>query len=243
MEPTKIALITGANRGLGLATARGLAAAGVTTIVGARDADDGAAAAAAIGGDASTVVLDVTSDASVAAAVAVIGDRHGRLDILVNNAGVLLDLPAEGREVVDVGLFAATYAVNLMGPVRVLEAFLPLLRLSPAGRVVNVSSRMGSMHDQQDPASPYVGMAVPAYQSSKAALNGVSVAVAKALADTSITLTSVCPGFAQTELTAINREQAPLTADEAAETVVAASLRPGEAGVAAFTDRDGPVPW
>jgi len=240
---SSIALITGANRGLGLATARALSEAGVTTIIGSRDLAAGEAAAAAIGGATEAVALDVTSDESVAAAAAVLRERHGRLDLLVNNAGVLLEATADPDEAVDLALFTATYAVNVMGPVRVLEAFLPLLRLSPAGRVVNVSSRMGSLHDQQDPASPYVDMALPAYQSSKTALNGVTVALAKALAGSTISVTSVCPGFCQTELTPINRDEAPRTVEEGAATIVAAALRRGEGGTGDFVDHDGLVAW
>jgi len=242
----QIALVTGATRGLGLATARRLALSGAHVVVGARDAAAGRAAAAALvdeGLAASSVTLDVTDLAQVRAAATEVEAAHGRLDVLVNNAGILPEATAEGREVVDGDLFRATYDTNVLGPVAVTEAFLPLLRRSPAGRIVNVTTRMGSLADQQDTASPYYSMVVPAYQSSKAALNAVTVALAKSLAGTPIKVTSVCPGFVQTELTPVNRTQAPLTPAEAAEVVHRAATLPDSAPSGTFVDALGPVPW
>ncbi|MEN5074089.1 SDR family NAD(P)-dependent oxidoreductase [Isoptericola cucumis] len=242
----KIALVTGANRGIGLAVARRLARDGIHVVVAARSDDAGRAAADLLrseGGRASSVRLDVTDPEQARAAAAVVAQQLGRLDVLVNNAGVLPEATARPAEVVDAGLFRATYDTNVLGPVVVTEAFLPLLRRSPAGRIVNVSSRMGSLADQQDPASPYYSTVVPAYQSSKAALNGLTVALAKALADTPIKVTSVCPGFVQTDLAPIAREQAPLTADAAAEVVHRAATLSGSAPSGTFVDAVGPVPW
>jgi NAD(P)-dependent dehydrogenase (short-subunit alcohol dehydrogenase family) len=125
----------------------------------------------------------------------------------------------------------------------VTEAFLPLLHRSPMGRIVNVSSTMGSLQDQCDPGSPYYGMILPAYQSSKAALNAVTVALAKKLADTPIKVTSVCPGWVQTDLAPGNRELAPLTADEAARIVVTAATLAQEAPSGTFIDGAGVVAW
>ena len=139
---------------------------------------------------------------------------------------MLPEATSQAAEVVDLGLFQQTYATNVFGPVAVLEAFLPQLRRSPQGRIVNVSSTMGSLTDQTDPRSPYYDMIVPAYQSSKAALNSITIMLAKALADTSIKVSSVCPGFVQTDLTPINREQAPLTVTQAAKVVVSAAPCP-----------------
>jgi NAD(P)-dependent dehydrogenase (short-subunit alcohol dehydrogenase family) len=243
---TTIALVTGANRGLGLDIARHLGRAGVTTILGARDRDAGAQAAAALcreGLDVRAVRLDVTSDATVGHAVDVVARAHGRLDILVNNAGILPEAADEPAEVPDVGRFEQTFATNVFGVARVTKAFLPLLHRSPAGRIVNVSSRMGSLQDQLDTSSPYFGLVMPAYQASKAALNALTVALSKQLAGTSITVSSVCPGWAQTDLAPGNRELAPLSAADAARTVADVALQRSPALAGAFVDRDGSVPW
>lgn len=240
----KTALITGANRGIGRAVAQQLADQGMTVIVGARDAAAGEAAARDIGHGAMSVQLDVTDPASIAAAAQQVSRTHGSLDVLVNNAGILPEATnSDPSEEVDLEMFRQTYATNLLGPVGVLEAFLPLIRGSAAGRIVNVTSTMGSLADQTDPDSPYYSMALPAYRSSKAALNNVTIALAKQLADTPIKVTSVCPGFVQTDLTPISREQAPLTADEAAVPVVRAATLPASAASGTFIDANGPVAW
>jgi NAD(P)-dependent dehydrogenase (short-subunit alcohol dehydrogenase family) len=232
------ALVTGGNRGLGLATVRALAAHGMTVLLAGRDPARASRAAAELradGLDVTGLVLDVTDPASIAAARA----RVPRLDVLVNNAGILPEATAEHG----VARFRETFEVNVFGPVAVTEAFLPLLRAGGAGRVVNVSSRMGSLADQLDPASPYHGLVLPAYQSSKAALNSVTIGLAKALAGTGIVVTAVCPGFVRTDLTPGNREQAPLSAQEAAGVVVAAATAPAGTPSGRFVDATGPVPW
>lgn len=239
-----VALITGANRGLGLATAHRLAALGMDVVIGSRDAEAGVTAAADVGSGATSVVLDVTDSASVRQARKEIENRHGVLDVLINNAGILPEATnAEPAEIVDAAMFKTTFDTNVTGPVTVLEEFLPLLRKSDAGRIVNVSTTMGSLQDQVNPDSPFFGMVMPAYQSSKAALNSVTIALSKQLKDTAIKVTSVCPGFVQTDLTPVNKDQAPLTADQAAETVVRAATLPADATSGQFIDASGNVPW
>lgn len=130
----------------------------------------------------------------------------------------------------------------MFGAVAVLEAFLPLVRASSAGRIVNLSTRMGSLTDQLDPASPYFGMVVPAYQSSKAAVNNITIALSKNLAGTPIKVTSVCPGFVRTELTPMNAD-ASTTPGEAADVVVRAATPPDDAESGTFVDAGGVVPW
>jgi NAD(P)-dependent dehydrogenase (short-subunit alcohol dehydrogenase family) len=245
---TSIALITGANRGLGLETARRLARSGAHVVLGARDPAAGEQAAGqfrAQGLDAATVTLDVTDVASIRAAAAEIDHRHGRLDILVNNAGILPEATAVGAsQPLDLRLFEQTYATNVLGAVAVTQELLPLLRRSDAGRIVNVSSTMGSLADQSDPASPYFGLVVPAYQSSKAALNSLTIALAKVLADTPIKVSSVCPGWVQTDLGGPdNRAAAPTTAADASLVVVEMALLPDDAPSGRFVDRDGIVAW
>ncbi|MBA3338606.1 MAG: SDR family oxidoreductase [Geodermatophilaceae bacterium] len=242
-----IALVTGGNRGLGFATARALAQTGICVILTSRDqthADDAASALRKEGLDVQALSLDVTSATSITAAVDHVQRHQGRLDVLVNNAGVLPEArDGDKHEFASPDMFQTTFATNVFGAVAITEAFLPLLRLSPGGRIVNVSTTMGSLSDQSDPNSPYYQMIVPAYQSSKAALNSVTISLAKKLADTDIKVTSVCPGFVQTDLTPVNREQAPLTADQAAGVVITAATLPADAPSGTFIDQHGRVAW
>lgn len=212
-----------------------------------RDGADPEKAAASLrseGLDVQALPLDVTSLASIASTVEKVQQQHGQLDVLVNNAGVLPEATdPEAHEFASPEMFQSTFATNVFGAVAVTEAFLPLLRRSPMGRIVNVSTTMGSLSDQADPDSPYYQMVVPAYQSSKAALNSVTISLAKTLADTYIKVTSICPGFVQTDLTPVNRDQAPLTADQAAAIVVTAATLPSEADSGTCIDTNGPVAW
>ncbi|MGC5165509.1 SDR family oxidoreductase [Luteimicrobium sp. DT211] len=243
----KIALVTGGTRGIGLASARRLAQDGAHVVVGARRPETGDEAADQLVRDglaASSVALDVTDPTSVRVAAGQVAERFGRLDVLVNNAGILPEATqADPAEVVDLAMFEQTYATNVLGPVALVEAFLPLLRRSPGGRIVNVSSTMGSLAHQTDPDSPWHAMVVPAYQSSKAALNAITIVLAKALADTPIKVTSVCPGWVQTDLAPGNREQAPVTPEQAAEVVHRAATLDASEPSGTFVDADGPVRW
>jgi NAD(P)-dependent dehydrogenase (short-subunit alcohol dehydrogenase family) len=245
---TRVALITGANRGLGLETARQLGRTGVTTIIAARDPAKGAQAAAELrteGIEAVSVALDVTSLASVRAAASQVADEYGRLDILVNNAGILPEATAgETPGHLDLDLFRQTFDTNVFGAVAAIQEFLPLLRESDSGRIVNVSTTMGSLSDASDPESPYYGVVVPAYQASKAAVNAITVALAKLLHDSPIKVNSICPGWVQTDLGGPNnRAAAPLTAEEAAPIVVEMASIPDDGPSGQFVDRDGPVAW
>jgi NAD(P)-dependent dehydrogenase (short-subunit alcohol dehydrogenase family) len=243
----RIALITGANRGLGFETARQLSKDGATSIIGARDPQQGERAAAELraqGLDVDWVALDVTSESSVKQAAERVRARHGVLDILVNNAGILPEASAgEDRGPVDVATFRETFDTNVIGTVRVIEQFLPLLRESDAGRIVNVSTTMGSLTDQLDPSSPYYQLPFVAYRSSKTALNGITVGLSKLLADTAIKVNSICPGSVQTDLAPGNREQAPLTTEEGSRIVVEMAGLPDDGPTGTFVDRDGTVAW
>jgi NAD(P)-dependent dehydrogenase (short-subunit alcohol dehydrogenase family) len=244
---TTIALVTGANRGIGLAVARQLADRGATVLLGSRDEARGHAAADQLrrhGLEAEALALDVDDDDSVEAAAERVALQHGHLDVLVNNAGILPEATAtDRRQPVDVDLFRRTFDTNLFGAVRVLQHFVPLVEKAPAGRIVNVSTTMGSLSEQLNPESPYFGLVVPGYQASKAALNSVTIALAKTLPE-SIKVTSVCPGWVQTDLGGPdNRAAAPLTADEAARIVVAAASLPDDAPTGQFLDAHGTVAW
>ncbi len=243
----KTALITGANRGIGFATARQLAKENVNVLIGARDADKGEKAANQLkeeGHDAELLLLDVNSRSSVDSAAGQVKMRYGQLDILINNAGILPEATADpSNGLLNVPMFRQTFETNFFGAITVIQAFLPLLRESKAGRIVNVSSTVGSLADQSDPSSPYYDLMVPAYQTSKTALNGITVALSKHLKDTSIKVNSICPGFVQTDLTPQNRSQAPLTAEEAARPIVKMGLIPQDGHTGQFFDADGVVPW
>lgn len=248
MSMIKIAVITGANRGLGFATARRLGQSGVSVIVGARNLANGEEAVARLrreGLDCEPLSIDVDSPASVREAAKLVEREHGRIDILINNAGILPEATAPDVDrPLDLGMVRETFETNVFGTISVTNEFLPLLRRSASGRIVNVSSTMGSLTDQTDPSSPYYGLLVPAYQMSKAALNGFTIALSKALTDTSIKVNSVCPGWVQTDLGGPeNRAAAPTTADEAAQIVVDMASIPDDGPTGQFVDRDGTVAW
>jgi NAD(P)-dependent dehydrogenase (short-subunit alcohol dehydrogenase family) len=244
---TKIAVITGANRGLGLATARRLGQSGVHVIVGARTLAKGEEAADRLrreGLDAEPLQIDVDSVGSVQEAAKQVEQEHGQIDILINNAGILPEATASNVGPLDLHLFRKTFETNVFGAVSVTKAFLPLLRKSASGRIVNVSSTMGSLSDQSDPSSPYYGLVVPAYQMSKAALNGLTIALSKTLSDTSIKVNSICPGWVQTDLGGPeNRAAAPTTADDAAKVVVDMASIPDDGSTGRFVNAKGTVAW
>lgn len=242
----KIALVTGGNRGLGFEVSRQLAQAGHTVVIGARDSQKGADAAELLGTEglqAEALTVDVDDPASIEQAAGELRERHGRLDVLVNNAGILPEATTDSDEVISASLFRRTFETNLLGAVNVTEQFLPLLRQSEAGRIVNVSTTMGSLTDQSDPNSPYYGVVVPAYQASKAALNSVTVGLSKLLAGTAIKVNAICPGFVQTDLTPMNRAQAPLTTADAARVVVRYALVDEGGPSGGFFDQKAVVAW
>jgi NAD(P)-dependent dehydrogenase (short-subunit alcohol dehydrogenase family) len=200
---TNIALITGANKGIGFETARLLGGRGMTVLLGARDEARGQEAERALrdgGADARFVLLDVTDEKSVLAAAAWIDGEFGLLDILVNNAGIARGdgngLPSQTT----VETLRAVYETNVFGVVAVTNAMLPLLRRAPAARIVNVSSEVGSIASMTDPAGPMAQMASVPYPSSKTALNMVTAMYAKELRDTPIKINAANPGYCATDL-------------------------------------------
>ncbi len=190
-ENSQVALVTGANRGIGRETARQLAERGYTVIASARDAVKAEAAAAEIGGDARPLELDVSDPASIAAAVEAVKAEPGRLDVLVNNAGVGLDWGIAGTDP-DFGKIQATLETNLFGAYRVAVGLLPLLRESAHPRIVNVSSGMGGVAE--------MGGWSPGYRISKAGLNAVTRILSTELADAGVLVNSACPGFVATDM-------------------------------------------
>jgi NAD(P)-dependent dehydrogenase (short-subunit alcohol dehydrogenase family) len=232
-----IALVTGANKGIGKEIARQLAGAGLTVYAGSRDAARGRRAVEEIGGDTRLLVLDVSDAASIADAASQIG----ALDILVNNAGVSGEATTPDQD--DAGTFRRIYETNVFGVVAVTNAFLPALRRSAHPRIVNISSGTGSLTWASDPQSRHWSGRHAAYRSSKAALNALTVFYARALADDGIKVNALAPGLRRTDL---NAAAAGSDGDpaEAAAGAVQLALLPDDGPTGEFISWDGtPVPW
>ncbi|MFI6622680.1 SDR family NAD(P)-dependent oxidoreductase [Streptomyces sp. NPDC050528] len=225
--------ITGANKSLGLETARRLVEAGHTVLLGARDPERGRAAAESIG--ARFVRIDVTDDDSVRAAAADVAAHEGTIDVLINNAGVLGRVgPVEEYTAADM---SAVLDVNVVGIVRVTHAFLPLLRTSPNPVIVNVSSGMGSFGMTQDPARIESQYALPLYSASKAAVTMLTTQYAKELKD--VKVNAADPGQTATDFTGgLGHSVA-----EGAESIVALATIGPDGPTGQFVDRSGHLPW
>ena len=223
-------LITGANRGLGFEVARQLVAAGHEVWIGARDKARGERAADAVG--ARFVQLDVTDDASVTAAV----ERVKALDVLVNNAGISGGRIRPSEATAD--QMRTVFETNVFGPVRVLQAFIPLLEKSAAPVVVNVSSGVGSLNLASDPSSAWREANFPVYASSKAALNMLTIRYAAAFPR--MRINSVDPGFTATDF---NEHRGTQTVEEGAEAIVRYALIADDGPTGGFFDRGGTEPW
>ena len=242
MPTEKIALITGANKGIGFETARQLGAAGVVVLLGARDEVRGKQAAdtlAGLGVSAVPVRLDVTDPDSVAAAAGLVERRHGRLDILVNNAGIAGGFTGPPSQATAEDL-REVYETNVFGVVTVTNALLPLLRRAPAGRIVNLSSHGASLTLGSTPGSPLAAMNMLAYQSAKTALNAVTLAYAKELRDTPIKVNAALPGMVATD---INGHRGQRTAAEGAGIAVRLALLDAAGPSGQCLSDDGVVPW
>ena len=223
---SKTALITGANKGIGLETARQLGRQGITVVIGARDASRGSAAAAQLkreGIDAHWVQLDVADQVSVAAAAAKIGKDFGHLDILVNNAGVLDYAGEATSSTVPMETLRSTFDLNFFGLVSVTQAMLPLIRNSPAGRIVNLTSILGSIAEHADPNSPIFGSKFIAYDASKASVNMFTNHLAHELRDTPIKVNAAHPGWVKTDM---GGPDAPMEIAEGARTSVMLATLP-----------------
>jgi NAD(P)-dependent dehydrogenase (short-subunit alcohol dehydrogenase family) len=233
---TKITLITGANKGLGREAARRLIEAGHTVYLGARDAERGAVAAAAIG--ATFVQIDVTDDDSVAAAMKTIGDAAGRLDVLINNAGIAGGRAAPADVTADD--LRRVYETNVFGLVRVTHAALPLLQRSTAPVIVNVSSGLGSLTWNADPNWEYAPVKLLGYNASKAAMNMFTVHLAYELRGTGIKVNSSDPGYTATALNGFRGHQ---TVEEGAAETVRLAFLPPEGPTGGFFATAVSDPW
>jgi len=238
----QIALVTGANKGIGFEIARQLASRGMTVYVGARDRGRGTAAAEKLQGEglaARFIELDVLREETIRAAAVAIEAAHGRLDVLVNNAGIV-DRGDGPPSRADLDAVRRTLLTNFVGPAAVAQAMLPLLRRSPAGRIVNVSSGLGSLAQNGDPEWPGAWAKFLGYNASKAALNMLTVQLAYELKDTPIKVNSADPGYTATDL---NDNRGTQTVEEGAAEAVRLALLPADGPTGGYFSSAGPVPW
>jgi NAD(P)-dependent dehydrogenase (short-subunit alcohol dehydrogenase family) len=238
----KTALVTGANKGIGFETARQLAQLGFTVWLGSRDQERGEAAVKELtdDGDVRFVSLDVTDTESVRAAVVRIGEETGALDVLVNNAGTAV-AEGEGRpSTVRLETIQQTLDVNFYGALRVTQAFLPLLQKAQAGRIVNVSTTLGSITTLVSPGSPLGQVPAFAYPASKTLLNALTGWLAVELRGTPVKVNSVCPGSNATDMNPGPGTQHP---SEGAKVVVRAATLETDGPTGSFFDVNGTVSW
>jgi len=241
-ENKKIALVTGANKGIGFEAARQLAKQGITVLLGARNAERGEEAAAKLRGenlDAHFIHLDIQDAATHQAAAQVIEEKFGKLDILVNNAGIALDAGEKPSEVSQ-DLLRKTFDTNFFGTIAVTQAFLPLVKKSNAGRIVNVSSGLGSLTQNSDPNWEFYEAKPLAYNASKTALNAFTVILAHELKDTAIKVNSADPGFTATDL---NGHQGYKTVEQGASIITDLAILPANGATGSYFDDQGVLPW
>jgi NAD(P)-dependent dehydrogenase (short-subunit alcohol dehydrogenase family) len=248
MAEDRVALVTGANQGIGLQIARELVAKGLTVLVGARDLNKGEAAAQEIGEGAHAIQIDVTDQASIDAAASRIRAEFGRLDVLMNNAGISRAKPNQsfGEAVktnllIDAPLDAVrtVFETNVFGVIAVTQAMLPLLREAPAGRIVITGSSGASLTLNSDPSNDHRRM-FGNYSVSKTAAHAVMLAFALALEDTNIKVNAACPGFTST---ALNNFNGTRSLEEGAREPVRLALIGDDGPTGTFSDENGRVPW
>jgi NAD(P)-dependent dehydrogenase (short-subunit alcohol dehydrogenase family) len=250
-SPDKVAFITGANKGLGLETARGLGELGIAIVLGSRDLAKGRAAAERLREQriekVEAVRFDVTKPADHQEIARHLEQSFGKLDILVNNAGVMLDqadFEAQGgfntASTVTPDVLRQTFETNFFAVVALTQALLPLLRKSPAGRIVNLSSILGSLALHSDPSSPVYGMKAFAYDASKTALNAFTVHLAHELRATPIKVNSAHPGWVQTDM---GGPAAPMQVSEGGKTSVELATLPDDGPTGGFFHLGKRMPW
>lgn len=238
MADTRIALVTGANRGIGLEIVRQLSRQGLTAVLASRDLAKGRAAAASLSSAAPeppVVALDVTEPDSIRSAVAEVLDRYGRIDVLVNNAGILKEgFSPQDSSVFDVpvDLVVLTYLTNTVGPLRLIQAVAPGMRERGYGRIVNLSSGAGQLAD--------MGSGFPAYRMSKAALNALTRLSAAELGPGDIKINAMCPGWVKT---AMGGPNATRPVEKGAETAVWLATLPADGPSGGFFRDMKPIPW
>lgn len=238
----KVALVTGANKGIGLAIARALSKAGMTVLVGARDPKLGEQAAAMLRSEklgARFIPLDLVRPETIAAAAASIADQFQKLDVLVNNAAIL-DSADGPPSTADINSVRRVMETNFLGTLSVTQAMLPLLRKAEAARIVNLSSGLGSITKNADPNWDFASFKLIGYNSSKAALNMLTVQLAYELRDTAIKVNTVSPGYVATDM---NQHRGTLTVEEGAAGPVRLALLPPDGPSGVFFGEAGNYPW
>lgn len=234
-------LITGANKSIGHETARRLGEAGYRVWLGARDRGRGETAAEALrahGYDVRYIDIAVEDEARVRAAAERVSAEDGKLDVLINNAAIPGTYADPVEETVDD--IRRVYDVNVFGPIRMIKAFLPLLKAAGSANVINVSSGLGSLNFMADPCNPFYGANLLGYNSSKTALNAITVSFAKALAPFGIRVNSANPGYVKTDF---NYHSGHRSVEDAAEIMVRLATSGEDGPTAGFFDDETTLPW
>ena len=238
----RVALVTGGNRGIGYAISNQLGDRNITVILGIRDPNKGAAACSRLqekGLDVHFELLDVTDTKSIKAAIDGIREQFGRLDILVNNAGILIDGEVDARTV-DQATIQQTFETNVMGPLLLSQNCISIMKTRGYGRIVNMSSTLGSLKEIADPDSGFAEVRTPAYRLSKAALNCITTLLAKEVREDNILINSACPGWVRTDM---GGDQAPLTPEQGADTPVWLATLPDDGPTGGFYRERILIPW
>jgi NAD(P)-dependent dehydrogenase (short-subunit alcohol dehydrogenase family) len=242
MNGRKVALVTGANKGIGYEIARGLAAKGMTVLLGCRDLGRAEAAAGKLKLqklDAVPLLLDVSRTDMITAAAKHVDSTYGKLDVLVNNAGIAREWGSKPSNA-DLAVVREIYETNLFGPIAMTQAMLPLLRRAEAARIVNVSSELGSLCLTTDPASPMSQFLALGYNSSKSALNAVTVQFANELKATPVKVNAICPGYVATDL---NNNSGPRTPEQGAQIAIKMATIGEDGPTGGYFNDNGRVPW
>jgi NAD(P)-dependent dehydrogenase (short-subunit alcohol dehydrogenase family) len=252
MQEKPVALVTGANQGIGLQIAKDLAAHGFTVLVGSRNLERGEVAATEVGPHAHALQLDVTDQASVSAAARRVHDEFGRLDVLIQNAAISNTRREAGQGIeeyakttrastVSLDEMRAVWDTNVFGVLAVYQAMLPILRKTPGARIVNMSSGVGSLASNSDPDFPYRAIFGPVYPASKTALNALTIAMAMELEPDGIKVNAVSPGYTKTNL---NGYAGTETVEEGAREAVRVALLGADGPTGTFTRWENEtIPW
>lgn len=238
----RVALVTGANKGIGFEISRGIASRDVTVVMGARDSQRGETACSQLQGEGMDVhfqMLDVADSDSIKGAIDEISHRFSRLDVLVNNAGIMVDGDATALTV-EARTVDKTLQTNFYGPLLLCQSCIPLMRKTGYGRIVNISSTLGSLAEIVDPESGDAGVQSPSYRLSKNALNSITALIASQVRDENILVNSACPGWVKTDMGGL---RAPLTPEQGADTPIWLATLPDYGPTGGFFRERKLIPW